>query len=236
MSADCCLAYPKYCLLWSAEGCLAYQRNWALWSADGWKDSRLVREAILNGGYTLSMEWFPQELMCVCVCVCVCVSASVHACVRVCARTRASYVWVSVYLHVCDVFLCKIASPHYDFFSLCLYVVQFDLVCEKKTYRAHIHMAYNAGTLLGSPTSGFLCDWYIHWTFLYSFLFLFWDCSVQFNMVSTCSEKPIWAPPRLSEVSPMLHMKRFVWLTMALSRAVAFWDVMTKWGSVSGDT
>ena len=35
------------------------------------------------------------------------------------------------------------------------------------------------------------------------------DCSVQFKMVSMCSEKPICAPPRLSEVSSTLPLKRF---------------------------
>ena len=33
--------------------------------------------------------------------------------------------------------------------------------------------------------------------------------SVQFKMVSTWSEKPTCATPRLSEVSPTLHLKRF---------------------------
>ena len=46
--------------------------------------------------------------------------------------------------------------------------------------------------------------------------------SVQFRMVSMRSEKPICAPPRLSEVSPTLALKgfhpMFVGLTMALSR------------------
>ena len=45
--------------------------------------------------------------------------------------------------------------------------------------------------------------------------------SVQFKMVSVRSEKPISAPPRLSEVSTMSPFKTvpmFVWLTMTLSR------------------
>ena len=33
--------------------------------------------------------------------------------------------------------------------------------------------------------------------------------SVQFKMVSVCLEKPICAPPRLSEISPMLPLKQF---------------------------
>ena len=40
-------------------------------------------------------------------------------------------------------------------------------------------------------------------------------------MVSMHSQMPIYAPPRLSEVSPTLSLKRsqcFVWLTMTLSR------------------
>ena len=48
--------------------------------------------------------------------------------------------------------------------------------------------------------------------------------SVQFTVVSMRSEKPICAPPRLSEVSPTLLLKRFpmfVWLTMALSGPVS---------------
>ena len=46
--------------------------------------------------------------------------------------------------------------------------------------------------------------------------------SVQFEMISVRSGKPICAPPRLSEASPTLPLKRFqcccFWLTMALCR------------------
>ena len=49
-------------------------------------------------------------------------------------------------------------------------------------------------------------------------------CSVQFKMVSMRSEKPICAPPLLSDVSPTAPLKRFFQcssvLTMALSRPV----------------
>ena len=50
--------------------------------------------------------------------------------------------------------------------------------------------------------------------------------SVQFKMVSMSSEKPICAPPSLSEVSPMLPLKRFQcssdwrWPSLVLSRKI----------------
>ncbi|XP_076466620.1 organic cation transporter protein-like [Babylonia areolata] len=34
----------------------------------------------------------------------------------------------------------------------------FDLVCDKKKYRAHINVAYIVGLFIGSPLSGYLCD------------------------------------------------------------------------------
>ena len=52
------------------------------------------------------------------------------------------------------------------------------------------------------------------------------DSSVQFKMVSMRSEKPICAPPRLSEVSPSSPLKRFQcssdwrWPSLVLSRKI----------------
>ncbi|KAL8581704.1 hypothetical protein ACOMHN_043122 [Nucella lapillus] len=37
---------------------------------------------------------------------------------------------------------------------------QFDLVCEKKGFRANYNMTYLLGILLGSFMSGFMCDWF----------------------------------------------------------------------------
>ncbi|KAL8573563.1 hypothetical protein ACOMHN_047833 [Nucella lapillus] len=37
-------------------------------------------------------------------------------------------------------------------------ITEFDLVCSRKEFRAHINMAYIVGLLIGSPLSGFLCD------------------------------------------------------------------------------
>ena len=76
-----------------------------------------------------------------------------------------------------------------------------------------------------------------------SFFFFFWSSvsshptvtytagcmisSVQFSMVSMLSEKPVCAPPRLSEVSPMLPLKRFRcssdwrWPSLVLSKKIA---------------
>ncbi|KAK7503320.1 hypothetical protein BaRGS_00005585 [Batillaria attramentaria] len=37
-------------------------------------------------------------------------------------------------------------------------ITQFDLVCDKREFRAHFNMAYMLGFLVGSSTTGFLCD------------------------------------------------------------------------------
>nr|KAG5711199.1 hypothetical protein BaRGS_004843 [Batillaria attramentaria] len=37
-------------------------------------------------------------------------------------------------------------------------ITQFDLVCDKREFRAHFNMAYMLGVLVGSSTTGFLCD------------------------------------------------------------------------------
>ncbi|KAK7503322.1 hypothetical protein BaRGS_00005587, partial [Batillaria attramentaria] len=37
-------------------------------------------------------------------------------------------------------------------------ITQFDLVCDKREFRAHYNMAYMLGLLAGSSATGFLCD------------------------------------------------------------------------------
>ena len=85
--------------------------------------------------------------------------------------------------------------------------------------------------------SFYVCYW--HSTLLCLFVCVFVCCcccclagegqrsSVQFKVVSMRSEKPICAPPRLSEVSPMLLLKQFRWssdwrwLSLVLTRPLA---------------
>ena len=70
------------------------------------------------------------------------------------------------------------------------------------------------------------------------FFFFFWSLtllllillSVQFKMVSMRSEKPICAPPSLSEVSPALPLKRFQcssdWHDIIMRRIVSLYDTI----------
>ena len=109
--------------------------------------------------------------MCVRACVSVCVY--VRACMRACvyALARVHHMCECLCIWTCVTYFCvKWPRLIIIFLSLSVYVVQFDLVCEKKAYRAHIHMAYSAGMLIGSPISGFLCDWYIHCIYEHFFI------------------------------------------------------------------
>ena len=62
----------------------------------------------------------------------------------------------------------------------------------------------------------------------------FVDSSVQFKLVSMCLEKPICAPPHLSEVSPMSSLKWFQcssdwwWPSFILSKKMLF-DKVSQW-------
>ncbi|XP_076439518.1 organic cation transporter protein-like isoform X2 [Babylonia areolata] len=39
-------------------------------------------------------------------------------------------------------------------------ISQFDLVCDRKSFRAHLNMVYLMGYLIGSLGAGYLCDWF----------------------------------------------------------------------------
>ena len=156
-----------------------------------------------------------RKRACACVhawaCACTCVRACVrawYALARVHHTCECLCIWT-----VCDVFLCKMSSPHYHFsFCLCVCCAVRLGVWEKSLQSSHPHgvQCWHADRQSHIRFSLWLVHTLYIWTFLYSFLslFFFWDCSVQFKMVSTCSEKSIWAPLRLSEVSPALPLKR----------------------------
>ena len=124
---------------------------------------------------------------CMCVRACVSVCVYVRACMRACvyALARVHHTCECLCIWTCVTYFCvKWPRLIITFLSHSLYVVQFDLVCEKKTYRAHIYMAYSAGMLIGSPISGFLCDWYIHCIyehFFIPFFRFFWGEIAQFS-------------------------------------------------------